>query len=61
MIIVRWARGIPIMPGFPTLTILISVYSGVTLLSVGILGQYIVRIQRTVTVQKPYVVRRRLD
>ena len=43
--------------GFSTIAILVSLYSGIILFSVGILGQYILRILRTTTSHQQYVVR----
>lgn len=44
--------------GFSTIVILVSLYSGIILFSMGILGQYILRILRTTTSQRQYVIRR---
>ena len=43
--------------GFATITILISLYSGVILLALGVLGQYLVRILRTTTFGAQYHLR----
>lgn len=44
--------------GFSTIVILVSLYSGIILFSMGILGQYILRILRTTTSHQQYVIRR---
>jgi glycosyltransferase involved in cell wall biosynthesis len=44
--------------GFSTIVVLVSLYSGIILFSMGILGQYILRILRTTTSHQQYVIRR---
>jgi glycosyltransferase involved in cell wall biosynthesis len=47
--------------GFATIAVLLSFYSGVILLAIGIMGQYIMRILRTTTMGTQFTVRRSSD
>jgi len=57
VIILRKLSGMPVQAGFSTIVVLISFYSGLILFSFGILGQYIIRIMRSVTGGTQYTVR----
>lgn len=46
------------VPGFTTIVVLLSFYSGILMVSLGIIGQYMVRILRATTYGSQYVVRR---
>ena len=48
-------------PGFATIAVLVSSYSGLILFSFGVLGQYIMRIMKAVTGGAQFVVRKKLD
>lgn len=52
-----WSRGISV-PGFTTLTILIIFFGGMTLLSIGVLGEYVARILHEVSGPARYRIRR---
>jgi len=60
-ILVGKLSGRPILEGFPTLAILVSFLSGLILFSLGVIGQYIMRILRSVTGGKQYTIRRKLE
>src|SRR5207249_2306196 len=57
MTFVKWLRGVIIEPGFTTITLLITFLGGITLLAIGVLGEYIARIVAEVTKSPRYVVR----
>lgn len=44
--------------GFATLAVLISFFSGAILMSIGVLGQYLIRVLRATTVQRQFTIRR---
>lgn len=60
-IIYRKLSGSPIQAGFPTIVVLISFFSGLILFSFGVLGQYVIRIMRSVTGGVQFVVRKKRD
>jgi len=60
VIIWRKLSGSPIQAGFPTIVVLISFFSGLILFSFGVLGQYVIRIMRSVTGGSQFVVRQKL-
>jgi glycosyltransferase involved in cell wall biosynthesis len=47
--------------GFATLAVLISFFSGAILMSIGVLGQYLIRVLRATTVQRQFTIRRRVE
>lgn len=49
------------VPGFTTIVILVTFFGGVTLASIGLLGEYVLRIVTEVTGAPRYVVRSRID
>jgi len=53
-IIYQKLTGVLTQPGFSTLVVMISFYSGLILLSISILGQYVLRILRTTTFGSQY-------
>lgn len=54
---VQYIRGAVAVPGFATLVLLITFFGGLTLLSIGILGEYVIRIIHEVGRPPRYVVR----
>ena len=50
-----------VVPGFIFLTSTISIFSGVQLLTLGIIGEYIARIHLGLTAPAPYVISERVD
>lgn len=58
---IRYLFGYIGVQGWTTLVILISFYSGILLLSMGIFGEYLVRVLREVSHAPPYMVRRTTD
>ena len=59
--LVRSLAGNITVPGFTTLTILVVFFGGTTLATIGLLGEYVVRIVTEVTGAPRYVVRRTAD
>lgn len=57
-VIYRRITGSLAQPGFSTIVVLISFFSGLILFSFGILGQYVIRIMRGVTGGTQYTVRK---
>lgn len=45
------------VPGWTTVVVLISFFNGILLLTLGIIGQYIVRIMNQIAQSKPYVIK----
>ena len=60
-IIYRKLTGSLIQAGFSTIVVLISFFSGLILFSFGVLGQYVIRIMRSVTGGTQFVVRKKRD
>src|SRR2546422_8390101 len=54
---VEWFRGLITEPGFTTITLLITFFGGITLVAIGVLGEYVARIVAEVTRSPRYVVR----
>ncbi|MDZ7761294.1 MAG: glycosyltransferase family 2 protein [Desulfovermiculus sp.] len=48
-------------PGWITIILLLTFFSGLILLSIGILGEYMVRIAREVSPKKSYIIRQQLN
>ncbi len=59
--LVRSLAGNITVPGFTTLTILVVFFGGTTLATIGLLGEYVVRIVTEVTGAPRYVVRKTVE
>ena len=55
--LIRYCNGQILMPGWTTLILLLSFFSGVIMLSLGVVGEYLVRILREVNKKPPYLIR----
>jgi len=56
--LIRYALGLVGVTGWITLVLLLCLFSGLILMSIGIIGVYLVRILRSINVTQMYVVRR---
>ena len=54
---VEWARGRILEPGFTTLVLLITFLSGIILMSIGIIGEYVIRVVAEVSGAPRFIVR----
>ena len=57
--LIKWLNGLVVEPGFTTLVMLITSLCGLTLLSIGVIGEYLVRVVEEVSGTPRYVVRTR--
>ena len=57
-VLFRYLIGQVVVPGWTTVVILVSFFAGVTLLSLGIMGEYMIRILREVRGSPRYVEKR---
>ena len=53
--------GVLITPGVPTIVVLISFYSGIQLIGMGILGEYIGRIYNEVKQRPKYILDKKIN
>ena len=58
---IQKVAGVMITPGVPTIVILISFYSGIQLLGMGILGEYIGRIYNEVKQRPKYILDKKIN
>jgi len=56
--LIRFFSGSISVQGWTTIVLLITLFSGITLLSLGIIGEYLVRVLREVTDTPPYLIRK---
>ena len=61
VILVRSVMGNIAVPGWTTLTILVAFFSGIILLSLGVIGEYLVRVLREVRGEPQFVVRQTIS
>ncbi len=57
LVIVRKIAGAPIQPGWSSLIVINLVFGGLTLIGLGIIGEYLIRILDGLSMRPPYVIR----